>query len=86
MTRYGMSEKLGPTAIHYDDNGLSGTTRSLVEQEARPEYWSPDACFCCARGFGRSLMVLDDSMSLHLVVCYLVGLRGMLHTDNKAVV
>ncbi len=38
VTRYGMSEKLGPTAIHYDDNGLSGTTRSLVEQEARPWY------------------------------------------------
>lgn len=55
VTRYGMSEKLGPTAIHYDDNGLSGTTRSLVEQEARPWCWSPEACFCCARFFWQSL-------------------------------
>ena len=35
VTRYGMSELLGPTSIHYDDNGrsLSSETRALVEQE-----------------------------------------------------
>jgi ATP-dependent metalloprotease len=37
VTRYGMSDLLGPTSIDYEDGGrsLSSETRALVEQEVR---------------------------------------------------
>jgi len=45
VTRYGMSDLLGPTSIDYEDGGrsLSSETRALVEQEVCQQVALP--CF-----------------------------------------